>query len=186
MRELKIGIRLALLLAALTGVVYPLVVTGLAHALFPQQASGSLVRQGGVVVGSRFLGQQFQRPEYFHGRPSAAGNGYDPLNSGGSNLASTNQKLLQAVEDNVRAAGGPSGGPVPVDLVTASGSGLDPDISVASAFYQVPRVAEARHMDQEDLRRLVSSYTVGPQFGILGERRVNVVELNLALDSLRK
>lgn len=170
--------------AVLTGLVYPVVVTGLAQVLFPQQANGTLVRMGGHVVGSELIGQAFTRPEYFHPRPSAAGNGYDPTQSGASNLGPTSQKLLAAVAANVKAAGGSPSDPVPADLATASGSGLDPDISIDSALFQIPRVAAARHLSRERLRQLVLSQVEPRQFGLLGVPRVNVLDLNLALMQL--
>lgn len=181
MREIKPALLMTILTAVLTGLLYPAVVTGLAQVLFPRQSNGSLVRAGGVVVGSDLIGQPFSRPEYFHPRPSAAGNGYDPTQSGASNLGPTSKKLMEAVTANVRNAGGGPTHPVPADLATASGSGLDPDISIASALFQVPRVAAARHMSQERLRQLVLSMVEPRQFGVLGVSRVNVLELNLAL-----
>jgi K+-transporting ATPase ATPase C chain len=168
----------------LLGIVYPLVVTGLAQALFPDKANGQLIRRNGVIVGSRIIGQPFSSPGYFHSRPSAAGNGYDAANSGGSNLGPTNQKLVDRVKSDVaRLQAENPGTPVPVDLVTTSGSGLDPDISPAAAAFQVPRVARERNMSESEVKRLVAEHTAGRQFGFLGEPRVNVLELNLALDA---
>lgn len=181
MRELKSALLMTIVTAGLTGLLYPAVVTGLAQVLFHRQSNGSLVRVGGHVVGSDLIGQEFSRPEYFHPRPSAAGNGYDPTQSGASNLGPTSQKLLAAIEANVKSAGGSPTDPVPADLATASGSGLDPDISIAAALFQVPRVAAARHMSPEHLRQLVMSMVEPRQFGVLGMPRVNVLELNLAL-----
>ncbi|HEX5650641.1 MAG TPA: potassium-transporting ATPase subunit KdpC [Steroidobacteraceae bacterium] len=180
-----LGVFVALTL--LTGVVYPLVVTGIARLAFPDQASGSIVTQRGRAAGSRLLGQPFTRPEYFWGRPSATSpQPYNGAASAGSNLAPTNPALAEAVAARVatlRAADPYDAQPVPVDLVTASGSGLDPHISLAAAEYQVPRVARARNMTAAHVRRLVAEHTEGRTLGLLGEPRVNVLALNLALDS---
>jgi K+-transporting ATPase ATPase C chain len=186
MKQLIIAVRVTLVFAILTGVAYPLVVTGLSRVIFPRQSAGSLIERDGKTVGSELIGQKFTRPEYFQGRPSAAGNdGYDSLASGGSNLGPTNQALIDRVkgdEKKFRDANPTATGPLPADLLTASGSGLDPDISPASAELQIPRVAAARGMNLDALRELVASHTEGRQFGILGEPRVNVLKLNLALD----
>ncbi|HKU23637.1 MAG TPA: potassium-transporting ATPase subunit KdpC [Terriglobales bacterium] len=165
----------------LLGIIYPLVVTGLAQVLFPRQANGELIEANGKVVGSQLIAQAFTDPGYFHPRPSAAG--YDPKNSNGSQLSPTNQKLIDRVKSDVAAdhAENPSV-PVPIDLVTASASGLDPDITPAAAEFQLDSVAKERAMTLEQLRALVARHTVGRQFGILGEPRVNVLELNLELD----
>jgi K+-transporting ATPase ATPase C chain len=166
----------------LLGGIYPLVVTGLAQ-VWSDQAHGQLVLRNGVVTGSRIIAQPFTGAAYFHPRPSAAGNGYDATNSGGSNLGPTNQRLIDRVKADVAALQAENPGkPVPVDLVTASGSGLDPHISPAGAEFQVPRVARARGVSEQDLMTLVREHTEGRQFGILGEPRVNVLELNFALD----
>jgi K+-transporting ATPase ATPase C chain len=173
-----------LVTAVLLGIVYPLAVTGLAHVFFPRQAEGSLVKRAdGTLVGSRLIGQTFAGPGYFWSRPSAAGNGYDAGNSGGSNYAPTNTALATRVTGTVQTLN-PKGtnGPVPIDLATASASGLDPDISPAAAFYQVARVAAERHMSEDAVRSLVTAHVTPRQFGLLGEPRVNVLELNLYLD----
>ena len=169
------------------GIVYPFLVTAIAQLLFPNQANGQLIRRGERVVGSRLIAQPFTSARYFHPRPSAAGNGYDAANSGGSNLGPTNQKLVDRVKAAVVVA--QSENPnvsVPVDLVTTSGSGLDPDISPAAAAFQVPRVALARGISEERLRELVAAQIQPRTLGILGEPRVNVLELNLALDQMSR
>ncbi len=174
-------------LSILTGLLYPLCITGVAQLLFARAASGSLILRSGSPVASRLIGQSFTRPEYFWGRPSAtAPFPYNAGASGGSNLGPLNPALLEAVRARVaalRAADAGNGAPVPVDLVTASGSGLDPQVSVAAVQYQIPRVARARNMSPEALRRLALRHTEGRWAGFLGEPRVNVVELNLALDA---
>ena len=167
----------------LLGLIYPLVITGLAQLLFRDKANGQLIARDGALVGSRLIGQPFSTPQYFHSRPSMAGNGYDAANSGGSNLASTNRKLVDSVTERVKTESDGSS-PVPIDLVTASASGLDPDITPAAAQYQVQRVAKARHIDPQQVEALVARHTDGRTFGLLGEPRVNVLELNLALDSM--
>jgi K+-transporting ATPase ATPase C chain len=183
-RNLITAILMTIVTTILLGLVYPLVMTGLSQALFPGKANGQLIQRNGVTVGSRIIGQPFSAPGYFHSRLSAAGNGYDAGNSGASNLGPTNQKLIDRVKGDVAAlqAENPNQ-PVPMDLVTSSGSGLDPEISPAAAEFQVPRVARERHLSEDAVRQLVRAHTQGRQFGFLGEPRVNVLELNLALDA---
>jgi K+-transporting ATPase ATPase C chain len=184
-KNLVTAILMTIATIVLFGIIYPLVVTALAQLLFPKQANGQLIGRGGQVIGSRLIGQPFTSARYFHPRPSAAGNGYDAANSSGSNLGPTNQKLVDRVKTAVVAAQSENPNvPVPVDLVTASGSGLDPDISPAAASFQVPRVARARGISEERLYELVAAQLQTRTFGILGEPRVNVLELNLALDQI--
>lgn len=181
-RNLITAILMTIVTTIFFGLVFPFIVTGLAR-FWSDNADGQLIRRNGVVIGSRIIAQPFTGAGYFHPRPSAAGNGYDPLNSGGSNYGPTNQKLIDRVKNDVAALQLENPGkPVPVDLVTTSGSGLDPDITPAGADFQVPRVAKARGISENDLRKLVQEHTQGRQFGFLGEPRVNVLELNLALD----
>lgn len=176
-----------LVTTAIFGIAYPYAVTGASQLLFRDKANGQLLlRQDGTVVGSRIIGQPFTGPSYFHSRPSAAGNGYDASSSGGSNLGPTNKKLRDRIAASVASEQESSSAEVPVDLVTASGSGLDPDITPASAAFQIPRISQARRLDQGVLRGLVAKHTQGRQFGVLGEPRVNVLELNLELDQIYK
>ena len=185
-RNLIVATLMTIVTTILLGVVYPLTVTAIAQVVFPDKANGQLIEHNGQIVGSRIIGQGFTRPGYFHSRPSAAGTGYDAANSGGSNLGPTNKKLIDAVTANVEAARreNPSA-PVPVDMVTTSASGFDPHITPANAEFQVPRVAHERGMSEADVHRLVEVHTEGRTFGLLGEPRVNVLELNLDLDGHR-
>jgi potassium-transporting ATPase KdpC subunit len=179
------ALRINIVLTILLGIAYPLAVTGVSQILFPHRANGSLVTKNGQVIGSELLGQNFTKPEYFQPRPSAAGNGYDPTASGGSNYGPTNQKLIDRVKasvDQFHKDNPDYKGPIPADLLTASGSGLDPDISPASAAAEVPRVAKARGISEDQLKQLVAENTQSADLGILGEPRVNVLKLNLALD----
>jgi K+-transporting ATPase ATPase C chain len=183
-RNLVVAVLMTVVTTALLGLAYPLVVTVLAQVLFPWKANGQLIERDGRTIGSRIIGQPFSSAAYFHGRPSAAGGGYDAASSGGSNLGPTSAKLVDAVASRVLAAKAENPGvPVPIDLVTASGSGLDPHVSPASAMIQVPRVAKARGVSEADVRALVERHIDGRQLGLLGEPRVNVLELNLELDA---
>jgi potassium-transporting ATPase KdpC subunit len=184
-RNFLTAVWFTLVTTLLFGVLYPLAVTGLSQVLFPKQANGQLIQRNGKIVGSAILGQSFTGPGYFHSRPSNAGTGYDATSSSASNLAPTNKNLIDRVKGDVQKAQAENpGASVPVDLVTASGSGLDPDISPASAEFQVARVASERHINPADVRALVHKHTEDRQLGMLGEPRVNVLELNLDLDSL--
>jgi K+-transporting ATPase ATPase C chain len=187
-RQLRPAIVLTLVLCVVTGVLYPAIVTGIAQLVFPRQANGSLITANGRVIGSALIGQTFQGADYFHSRPSAAGSGYDATASGGTNKGPTDAKLAdtliaQAVDSVVATDGGVKG-QIPSDMVTSSGSGLDPDISPANALLQVGRVARARSAPDSAVRALVTAHVRGRQLGLLGEPTVNVLSLNLALDSL--
>ena len=179
-------LRIKLFLTLLLGVIYPLAMTGISQVLFPHQANGSLLKSGDKVISSELIGQNFAKPYYFQGRPSAAGNdGYDGTASAGSNFGATNKKLVdrvQAAVEKFRKENPGYNGPIPADLLTTSASGLDPHISPDSAAAQVARVAAARNADQEKIRAVVAQFTEGPDLGLLGEPRVNVLRLNLALD----
>jgi K+-transporting ATPase ATPase C chain len=183
----KTSILFTLITTVLLGLVYPLVVTGIASVLFPHQAAGSLILRNGQIVGSELLAQSFTADRYFHPRPSAAGNGYDATASGGSNLAQSNQKLVTRMQGDIdKLAAENPGKPVPIDMVTTSGSGLDPDITPDAAAFQAPRIAKARGITEDAVRKLIEQGTTQRQFGVLGEPRVNVLALNLALDQLKK
>jgi K+-transporting ATPase ATPase C chain len=185
-QQLGTGLKMMLVLTVLTGLIYPGVVTGLCQVLFPAKANGSLIVMNGQVVGSELIGQNFKKPEYFQPRPSAAGSdGYDPTASGASNYGPTNRRLIDRVKDSVasfRKSNPDYTGPIPADMLTASGSGLDPEISPASAEAQAPRIAQARGIEVPQLLALVAAHTKGRDLGFLGEPRVNVLETNLALD----
>ncbi|WP_348266939.1 potassium-transporting ATPase subunit KdpC [Edaphobacter paludis] len=182
-RHLITAILYTVVTTVLFGLLYPYAVTGLAQVFFKDKANGQLIYQQGQLIGSRIIGQSFSAPGYFHSRPSAAGNGYDAANSSGSNYGPTNKKLIDRIaSDTASAQTDLPGADVPIDLVTASASGLDPDITPAAAEFQVARVARERHLETSTVRQLVAKHTRGRQFGFLGEPRVNVLELNLALD----
>jgi len=183
-QNLRIAILMTLVTTILFGLIYPLGITAIAQLLYPAEANGSLMHRNGQLAGSRLLGQAFSSPGYFHSRPSNAGNGYDASQSSGSNLGPTNHQLIDRVRDDVEKLRVENpGAPIPVDLVTASGSGLDPEISPAAAKFQVPRVARERGMTETDVQALVTKHTLLRQFGFLGEPRVRVLELNLDLDA---
>lgn len=182
-KNLFISILMTIVTTILLGIIYPLVVTGLAQLIFPHKANGQLIQKDGQIVGSALIGQGFSGPGYFHSRPSAAGNGWDAANSAGSNYGPTNQKLLDRVKSDVAADEADNPGiPVPIDLVTTSASGFDPHITPAAAEFQLARVAKARAVNPDEVRALVAKHTEGRQLGFLGEPRVNVLELNLDLD----
>ena len=185
-KNLLIAVWFTLVTTVMFGVVYPLIVTGLSQLFFPDKANGQLIERSGKLVGSRIIGQAFTGPGYFHSRHSAAGsgNGYDPTASGGSNLGPTSKALLDRINGDVQKLRAENpGAPIPVDLVTSSGSGLDPDVSPAAAEFQITRVARERQVGEDELRSLVARHTLGRQFGVLGEPRVNILGLNLELDA---
>jgi K+-transporting ATPase ATPase C chain len=183
-RNLLNAVLMTIVTTVILGLLYPLAITAIAQVAFPAQANGQLIERNGAVIGSRIIGQGFSSPGYVHPRPSAAGPGYDAANSGGSQLGPTNKKLIDNIRANVAAARRDNGtAPVPIDLVTASASGFDPHITPAAADFQVARVARARGVSEDEVRRIVQANTLGRTLGFFGERRVNVLELNLALDS---
>ncbi len=188
LKHLGTALRVTIVSIVLFGLIYPLAMTAFAQGIFPEQANGSLITINGEVVGSSIIGQLWTKPQYFHGRPSAAGKGYDPTATGGTNFGPTSKKLsdstratiAQLEKDNPNAQGAP-----PIDLVTSSGSGIDPDISPEAAYWQAPRVAKARAMSLAEVRALVAKHVQGRAFGFLGEPHVNVLEINLALDGIK-
>jgi K+-transporting ATPase ATPase C chain len=185
-KELMLAVRFTVVTTFIFGLIYPFGMAGLSKVLFPKQAAGSLIERNGRVAGSKLIGQAFTSDKYFHSRPSAAGNGYDASASSASNLAPTNQALVDRVKSDVAKLQQENpGAAIPVDLVTASGSGLDPEISPAAAEFQIPRVAKARSLSADSVRALVARHTQARTWGIFGEPRVNVLELNLDLDSLK-
>ena len=184
-RNLITAFLMTVAMTVLLGLIYPLVVTGLAQVMFRDKANGQIISRNGVAIGSRIIAQPFTSAKYFHPRPSAAGNGYDAGNSGGTNYASTNQKLIDRIRGDAATLHQENPAePIPVDLITTSASGLDPEISPAAAYFQIPRVARERGLSESALRDLVQKHTAQRDLGLLGEPRVNVLELNLALDDL--
>lgn len=184
-KNLITAVLMTIAMTILLGLIYPLVITGLAQLLFHDKANGQIIVRNGKAIGSRIIAQPFREAKYFHPRPSGAGNGYDAANSNGSQLGPTNQKLIDRVKADVATLQQENPGqPIPVDLVTMSASGLDPDISPANAEFQIPRVAKARGIPESTVRELVKKYTAQRELGLLGEPRTNVLELNLALDAL--
>ncbi len=185
-QNLKIAILMTLVTTVLLGIIYPLVVTGLAQVLFHDKANGQLLSRNGAAIGSRIIGQGFAGPGYLHSRPSAAGNGYDAANSGGTNLGPTNQKLIDRVKQDTAALQTENPGrPIPVDMVTTSASGLDPEITLAAAEFQLPRIVRERGLSETEVRQIIRKYSESRQLGFLGEPRVNVLEVNLALDAAK-
>ena len=183
--NLRVAVLITLVTTVIFGVLYPLAVTAVSQLLFPYRANGSLIEKNGQIVGSELIGQTFSGPGYFHSRPSNAGTGYDAANSSGSNLAPTNHQLIDRIKaDSEKFHAENPNSPIPIDLVTSSGSGLDPEISPAAAEFQIPRIASDRHISESDVRQLIAKHTIARQFTFLGEPRVRVLELNLELDEL--
>jgi K+-transporting ATPase ATPase C chain len=188
LRHLGTSLRISIVTIVLCGLIYPLAMTGIAQVVFPKQANGSLVSVNGKIVGSWIVGQLWTKPQYFQGRPSAAGKGYDPTQTGGTNLGPTSAKLIKATKDTIAQLekdNPDAAGPPPMDLITSSGSGIDPDISPEAAYWEAPRVAKARKLSVDAVNSLIVAHTQGRTFGFLGEPHVNVLELNLALDGLK-
>lgn len=186
LQQFGAALRVTIVSIIILGFIYPFVMTGLAQVIFPRQANGDYVTVNGKILGSDIIGQLWSKPQYFHGRPSAAGKGYDPTATGGTNLGSTSRKLIDATKAAIaalRKENPHASGPIPVDLVTSSASGIDPDISPEAAYYQAPRVANARHMPVARVEQIIALHVRERTWGFLGEPRVNVLELNLALDS---
>jgi len=187
-RHFGTALRLTIVSVVFLGIIYPFAMTGIAHVLFPRQADGSLVTVNGKLVGSWIIGQLWTKPRYFHGRPSAAGKGYDPTSTGATNYGATSKKLIdgtKAIIATLEKQNPDAKGPPPIDLVTSSGSGIDPDISPEAAYWEAPRIAKARKMTLDAVDAIVAQHVRGRTFGFLGEPRVNVLELNLALDGLK-